>query len=275
MSIGGGAMHALPEVEAWQVALQRWAGDGPPPALPGLGVVRPGGPAPQRPWGPEAAAALADPARLAPYLDHTLLRPEATDEEVRQLAEEARALGVGGACVHPARMAALVAGLGGAPVEPVSVVGFPHGAHRTEVKLLEARLAIADGARAVDVVAPLGPLRAGAAGAVLDELRALVEAVAPVPLRVILETGLLPRAAVALGAGLALLAGCDAVKTSTGFSGPGARPEDVLLLRQCVAGELGVKASGGIRSAAQARALVAAGASRLGTSVAASVLGQR
>ena len=273
MSIASGAMHALPEVEAWQAALRRWAGEGPPPSLAALGVVRRGGPAPQLPSGSRAAEALTDPARLSPYLDQTLLRPEATEAEIRHLADEARALRVGGACVHPAWVAVLVEALGGAAVEPVSVVGFPHGAHRREVKLLEARLAVADGARAVDVVAPLGRLRAGEAEAVLAELQALVDAVAPVAVRVILETGLLPAGAVSLGAGLALLAGCDAVKTSTGFSGPGARPEDVALLRHCVGDQLGVKASGGIRSAAQARELVAAGASRLGTSVAAAVLG--
>jgi deoxyribose-phosphate aldolase len=268
-----GEMNALPAVQAWRLALQQWRGEGLPPSLPGHGVLRPGGPAPQLPWGPEAAAALTEPARLAPYLDHTLLRPEASSGEIRQLAEEARALGVGGACVHPSRIAVLVAALDGARVEPVSVVGFPHGAHRTEVKLLEARLAIGDGARAVDVVAPLGLLQAGEAEAVLDELRALVEAAAPHPVRVILETGLLSGPAVALGAGLALLAGCDAVKTSSGFSGPGARPADVVLLRTCVGNQLGVKASGGIRSAAQARALVEAGASRLGTSVSGILLG--
>jgi deoxyribose-phosphate aldolase len=235
-------------------------------------VPRPGGPAPQLPWGPDAAAALTYPPRPAPSLVHTLLRPEATTEEIRHLAEEARTLGVGGACVHPSRIAVLVAALDGARVEAVSVVGFPHGAHRTEVKVHEARLAIADGAQAVDVVAPLGLLRAGEAEAVLEELRALVEAVAPHPVRVILETGLLPAPAVVLGAGLVLLAGGDAVKTSTGFSGPGARPADVVLLRACVADQLGVKASGGIRSAAQARSLVEAGASRLGTSMSGTLL---
>ena len=267
-------MRALPEVEAWLAALRRWTGEGPLPSLAALGVMRRGGPAPQLPSGRGAAEALVDPAPLARYLDQTLLRPDATEEEVRRLAEEARALAVGGACVHPSRVAVLVEALGGAPVEPVSVVGFPHGGHLVAVKVLEARLAVADGARAVDVVAPLGRLRAGEVEAVLAELQAVVEAVAPVPVRAILETGLLPAGAVALGAGLALLAGCDAVKTSTGFSGPGARPEDVALLRHAVGVQLGVKASGGIRSAAQARELVAAGASRLGTSMAGALLGR-
>lgn len=251
---------------AWVEALGAWGAVGPPPAAGAAGLRRPGGPAPQRPWGPEAAASLTAPGALAPYLDHTLLRPDATEEEVRQLAAEARAHRLGGACVHPVHVAVLVRALGDCAVEPVSVVGFPHGAHLTEIKLLEARRAVDQGACAVDVVAPLGRLRAGDVQPVLAELRVLVSALAPVPVRVILETGLLPPLAVALGAGLALAAGCDAVKTSTGFNGPGARSEDVAFLRSVVGGELGVKASGGIRSAAQARALVAAGASRLGTS---------
>jgi hypothetical protein len=142
-------------------------------------------------------------------------------------------------------VATLVRALGDGEVEPVSVVGFPHGAHLTEIKLLEARRAADEGACAVDVVAPLGRLRSGEVEGVLSELRALVSALAPVPVRIILETGLLPPRSVVLGAGLALAAGCDAVKTSTGFNGPGARPEDVALLRAGVGAELGVKASGG------------------------------
>jgi deoxyribose-phosphate aldolase len=251
----------------WLEALCRWTLEsGPVPSLLESEVTRPGGPAPQRPWGPEAAEALLQPRTLAPYLDHTLLRPDATPAEIRQLGQEARAHGFGGACVHPLHLPVLVGALEGAAVEPVSVVGFPHGAHRTEVKVAEAGMALQDGARALDVVVALGRLRAFEPEPVLAELRALVVA-AGAPVRAILETGLLPPRAVALGAGLALLAGCDAVKTSTGFSGPGARPEDVRLLRACVGDQLGVKASGGIRTAAQARALVAAGASRLGTSV--------
>lgn len=253
-------------LSAWVEAVRSWDGAGPPPSARAVGLVRPGGPVPQRPWGPEAAAALAAPGALAPYLDHTLLRPDATDGEVAALGLEARQHGLGGACVHPVHVVALVRALEGSAVEPVSVVGFPHGAHLTEIKLLEARRAADEGARAVDVVAPLGPLKDGDVARVLQELRALVSALAPVPVRIILETGLLPPHAVALGAGLAVAAGCDAVKTSTGFNGPGARPEDVALLRAVVGNVLGVKASGGIRTAAQARALVAAGASRLGAS---------
>ena len=257
---------ASPVVNAWLEAVRAWSGRDAPPAASSAGLFRPGGPAPQRPWGPEAAAALAAPGALAPYLDHTLLRPDATEEEIRTLADEARTHRLGGACVHPVHVAALVRALDDCDVEPVSVVGFPHGAHLTEIKLLEARRAADEGARAVDVVAPLGRLKEGDFEPVLAELRALVTVLAPLPVRVILETGLLPPRAVVLGAGLAVAAGCDAVKTSTGFNGPGARPEDVTLLRAVVGDELGVKASGGIRSAEQARALIAAGASRIGAS---------
>jgi len=257
---------ASPLLVAWVAAVRDWDGSGPPPAAADVGLRRPGGPTFQRPWGPEAAAALRGPGALAPYLDHTLLRPDATAEEIERLAGEARTHALGGACVHPVHVATLVRALGDTAVEPVSVVGFPHGAHLPEVKLLEARRAADAGARAVDVVAPLGQLRSGRVEPVFSELAALVEGLAPVPVRLILETGLLPPHAVVLGAGLALLAGCDAVKTSTGFNGPGARTADVALLRAVVGGALGVKASAGIRTVAQARALIAAGASRLGTS---------
>jgi len=264
---------ASASIQSWLEALRGWTGAGDPPSPASAGLARPGGPALQRAWGPEAAGALGGAGALAPYLDHTLLRPDATEADVLQLAREAREHGLGGACVHPVHVATLVRALGDAAVEPVSVVGFPHGAHLSETKLFEARRAADEGARAVDVVAPLGRLRAGDAERVLAELRALVLTLAPVPVRIILETGLLPRGAVVLGAGLALVAGCDSVKTSTGYGGPGARAEDVALLRAVVGRELGVKASGGIRSAEQARALIAAGASRLGTSGSLELLG--
>ncbi len=259
-------------VNAWVEAVREWSGHGPPPAARSVGLRRAGGPAPQRPSGPQAPAALGSPGALAPYIDHTLLRPDATEREIEILAEEARVHGLGGACVHPVHVAALVRALGDAEVEPVSVIGFPHGAHLTEIKLLEARRAADEGACAVDVVAPLGHLRELEVEPVLAELRALVSALAPVPVRVILETGLLPPRSAVLGAGLAVAAGCDAVKTSTGFNGPGARVEDVVLLRAVVGEQLGVKASGGIRTAAQARALIAAGASRLGASTSLALL---
>jgi deoxyribose-phosphate aldolase len=256
-------------LRAWTAAVKAWTPTAQlaPELQPrAFGLVRPGPPVLQPPWGLAAADALRTAAGLTPYLDHTLLRPEALSEDVRRLAEEARAHGFAAACVQPLHVRTLVVALGSAPVTPVSVVGFPHGAHRSPVKALEAQLAVADGARELDVVASLGALVAFDVEAALEDMLAVVEAARPWPVKLILETGLLDRRSVVLGAGLALLAGCAFVKTSTGFGPPGARPEDVALLRSVVGVELGVKASGGIRSKEQARALVLAGASRLGTS---------
>jgi deoxyribose-phosphate aldolase len=262
-------------LRAWTDALDAWAAG---PELPAalrpqaFGLAPPEGAVPQLPWGPAAAEALRASGDWAPYLDHTLLRPDAVFEEVRQLAQEARAHHLGGACVHPTHVAALVEALGRAPVVPIAVVGFPHGAHRPHVKTLEVQLAVADGARELDAVAALGALRAGDVEAALEDMQAVVEASRPWPVKLILETGLLERRAVVLGAGLALLAGCAAVKTSTGFGAPGARVEDVTLLRAVVGADLQVKASGGIRTREQALALVGAGASRLGTSASVSLV---
>ncbi len=258
-----------PALRAWASAVAAWpAGAEFPQALTpaAFGLLRPGGPVQQLPWGEGPLEALASPAALAPYLDHTLLRPDALPEEVQQLAAEARAWAFGGACVHPVYVRGLAQALGTSAVVPIAVVGFPHGAHQPEVKALEARRALADGARELDAVAALGPLRAGDVEAALADMLALVQAARPWPVKLILETGLLERRAVVLGAGLALVAGCAAVKTSTGFSAVGARLEDVALLRAVVGGGLAVKASGGVRTRPQALALIAAGASRLGTS---------
>jgi len=261
-------------LRAWAAAVAAWSGaDAFPLALrpEAFGLQRPGGRAPQLPSGPAVAASLSA-AALAAYLDHTLLRPDALSAEVRQLAAEAAAHGFAGCCVHPVHVRAVADVLAAAPVVPIAVVGFPHGAHRLEVKALEVRLALADGAREVDAVAALGALREGDVETALQDMRAVVEAAGPWPVKVILETGLLKPPAVALGAGLALVSGCAAVKTSTGVGAPGARVEDVALLRAVVGEALGVKASGGIRTRAQALALVAAGASRLGTSASVSLV---
>jgi deoxyribose-phosphate aldolase len=263
-------------LRAWTSAVARWTPglDFPSVLAPqSYGLQRPGGPARQLPWGIAAAERLHSPAALAGYLDHTLLQPEATAEEVRQLAHEARTHGLAGACVHPVHVSALVEALGTAQVVAISVVGFPHGAHRPHVKALEARQAVADGARELDAVAALGWLRAADVEAALEDVLAVVEAARPWPVKLILETGCLDKRAVVLGAGLALVAGCAAVKTSTGFTGLGARVEDVALLRAVVGEALGVKASAGIRTRAAALALVKAGASRLGTSASLSLIG--
>lgn len=262
-------------MRAWARAVAAWPGG---PEFPedlrptAFGLQRQGGPVPQPPWGEAAAAGLASPAALGAYLDHSLLQPDSVDAQVQQLAAEAVAHHFAGCCVHPVHVRTLVEALGNAPAVPIAVVGFPHGAHLPAVKALEVRLAASDGAREFDMVAALGALRAGDVDTALADMRAVVDAARPWPVKVILETGLLSPPAVALGAGLALVAGCAWVKTSTGTGPPGARGQDVALLRAVVGDALGVKASGGIRTRAQALALVAAGASRLGTSASVSLV---
>ena len=263
----------------WAAAVVAWT-PGPSAELPAhlapaaFGLDRPGGAVTQLPWGVEAAERIRRGASLAPYLDHTLLRPDALPEEVQRLAAEARRHRFGGACVHPTHLRTLVQALEGADVVPVAVVGFPSGAHRAEVKGLEARLAVQDGAREVDAVANLSALRAADLDRALADARGVVEAARPWPVKLILETGLLDRRSVVLGAGVALAAGCSAVKTSTGAGAPGAHVEDVILLRATVGAALAVKASGGIRTREEALRLVAAGASRLGASASVDLLGE-
>ena len=265
-------------IRAFSRAVAAWSHG---PELPAVlrpqafGLLRPGGPVPQLAFGPAAAQRLSAPGALAPYLDHTLLRPDALPSEVRRLGEEARMHGFGGACVHPTHIGVLVEALGRSAVVPISVVGFPHGAQKGRVKALEVQLAVSDGARELDAVAALGALRGGDADAALEDMLAVVEAARPWPVKLILETGLLDKRAVVLGAGLALVAGCAAVKTSTGFGQQGARLEDVALLRAVVGEALQVKASGGVRSTEVALAMVEAGASRLGTSASVSLVEAR
>jgi deoxyribose-phosphate aldolase len=215
-----------------------------------------------------------DPAALARLIDHTLLRPEATDDEVAELCREANRLEVGAVCVSPARLP-LPEGLLGRGVAVAVVCGFPSGAHRPEVKATEAATAVAHGATEVDVVVDLGAIRAGDWTAVTAGLN-LVRASVPAPnrLKVILETAVLTDEQIVRACRVAEEAGADYVKTSTGFPpAGGATVEAVRLLADTVGGRLGVKASGGIRTREAAQAMVDAGATRLGTSATAAILG--
>lgn len=211
----------------------------------------------------------ADAAGLARLVDHTLLRPEATRADVAALVAEATRLGVLAVCVSPSMLPLEAPGL-----RVATVCGFPSGAHRAQVKAAEAARAVADGADEVDMVVDLGAVKAGAWAAVEAEIAAVRAAVpAPGVLKVILETAALTDAEVVAGCRAAEAAGADFVKTSTGFhpSG-GASVHAVALMAATVGGRLGVKASGGIRTADAALALVDAGATRLGLSGTAAVL---
>ncbi len=203
-------------------------------------------------------------------IEHTNLRPEASAADVDRLCSEAVTWGFFGVCVNPARVARAAARLEGTGVRVVTVCGFPLGAGLTETRVLEARHAVEEGAREVDVVIPIGRLKDGDAAGVAADLAAVVrasKAANPSALvKVILEVGLLTEDEIRSGCRLAAEAGADFVKTSTGFGPGGATPENVALLRAAVGDRLGVKASGGIRQYRQALALIEAGADRLGTS---------
>jgi deoxyribose-phosphate aldolase len=203
---------------------------------------------------------------LARIIDHTLLQPWATTDELARLCDEARRYGFRTVCVQPALVAEAAQGVAGFDVGVTAVVSFPHGASITEVKQAEARRAVADGATEIDVVANLGWIRAGDLDALTGEVAAVVAAAAGAPVKVILETALWSDDRKAAAARAAVAGGAAFVKTSTGFGPGGASEGDVTLLRRAVGTGAGVKASGGIRTRDQALALVAAGADRIGAS---------
>ena len=213
------------------------------------------------------------PEDLASYIDHTLLKPEATQVAVAALCEEANTYGVAAICVSPS-MLPLNAGLLSESISVCSVIGFPSGAVDLRVKAVEASMAFAAGATEIDMVVNLGLIKLGDWEGLESEITAVAMAVPYATLKVILETGALTDAEIVEACRVAESAGADYVKTSTGFhpSG-GATLAAVGLMAQTVGGSLGIKASGGIRDTATALAMIDAGATRLGTSSTAAILG--
>jgi deoxyribose-phosphate aldolase len=211
---------------------------------------------------------------LASTIDHTLLRPDATYAELDTLCDEARTFGFASVCVHGAHVRRCRARLASSQVAVCAVAGFPLGENASAVKVKEAALARADGARELDVVLALGALKSGDFAYVQRELAEVVRAFEGGVVKVILETGLLDEALKVTAARLAEQSGAQFVKTSTGFGPRGASVEDVRLLRASVGAHMQVKASGGIRTAAFARELLAAGASRLGASASVAIVAE-
>jgi deoxyribose-phosphate aldolase len=203
---------------------------------------------------------------LARYIDHTLLKPDATATDVEQLCREAKEHKFYAVCVNGSRVELARHCLEDTDVKVASVVGFPLGAMETDVKRFETEAAIDAGAQEIDMVINIGRLKDGDDKHVLRELRDVVEAADERPVKVILETCLLTDEQKVRACKLVVEAGALFVKTSTGFSKSGATLEDVKLLRQEVGKDFGVKASGGIRDAVTALAMIEAGATRLGTS---------
>lgn len=207
--------------------------------------------------------------QIAQAIDHTLLKPDAVLEDILHLCSEAKTYSFKAVCVQPCHVEACVRALQGSAVVVATVIGFPHGANCSEVKACEARLALAQGAREIDMVINIGALKGGDTERVYQDIKAVVEETAKVPgslVKVIIETVLLTQEEKVLACQLALKAGAQFVKTSTGFAGGGATLEDVALMVKVVGTQALVKASGGIRTREQALAYLAAGASRLGTS---------
>jgi deoxyribose-phosphate aldolase len=215
-------------------------------------------------------------AELAALVDHTLLTPEATEQDVAAAAREALELGVAALCVSPNMVAAAAAGIGDAGLPIAAVIGFPSGAHRAEAKASEAELAIADGAAEIDMVIDLGRAAEGRWDLAAAEVAAVRERIGTGPtLKAILETALLDPDQIAAACLAVERGGADFAKTSTGFHrAGGVSLAAVRTMAASLQGRLGIKASGGIGDAAFARELVAAGATRLGMSRTAEVLAE-
>ncbi len=209
---------------------------------------------------------IPDGESLAAYIDHTLLKPEATPEAIQQLCEEAVTHSFKSVCVNSGYVAMAASQLRDTPVLVCSVVGFPLGAMASAAKAAEARAAVSDGAQEIDMVVPIGLVKAGEWAAVAADIGAVFAACGRVPLKVIFENCLLSDDEKRELCRICVDIGVAFVKTSTGFSSGGATLEDVRLMREAVGDVVGVKASGGVRDRETALAMIEAGATRLGTS---------
>ncbi|MEF3274342.1 MAG: deoxyribose-phosphate aldolase [Chloroflexus sp.] len=217
---------------------------------------------------PDPPPPPASDTPIASYIDHTLLKPDATVDQIDRLCYEAERYRFASVCVNPRYVERCARLLAGSTVRVGTVIGFPLGATTTKVKVFETVQAIGHGAREVDMVLAIGALRGREYHAVADDIRAVTDAAhaGGALVKVIIETGLLTDHEKVMACLLAVRAGTDFVKTSTGFGPGGATVSDVALMRAAVGPKIGVKASGGIRSLAAVQELIAAGATRIGTS---------
>lgn len=210
--------------------------------------------------------------KMNKYIDHTLLKPEATQAMIDKLCAEAKEQDFASVCVNPYWVKRSAELLAGTDVKVCTVIGFPLGASTTEVKAAETRDAIRSGATEVDMVLNVGALKSGDLETVKADVAAVKQAAGDVLLKVILETGLLTDEEKETACKLCVEAGADYVKTSTGFGPGGATVEDIALMRKAVGANVGVKASGGVRDGEAALAMIKAGASRIGTSSGVSIV---
>jgi deoxyribose-phosphate aldolase len=203
---------------------------------------------------------------LSAKIDHTLLKPDATRLEVEKICREALQYHFAGVCVNSTHIEFVATLLRDSPVKPIAVIGFPLGANSSTSKAFEARDAIGAGAQEIDMVINIGALKEKNYSFVFEDIKRVVEASQPYPVKVILETCSLDTEQKIAACALAQAAGAAFVKTSTGFGSSGATVEDVLLIKKIVGPGIGIKASGGIRTRSEAIKMIEAGASRIGSS---------
>jgi len=215
-----------------------------------------------------------DNSKIAGLIDHTLLKPDSTASQIVKLCAEAREHEFASVCVNPCWVPLAARELAGSPVKICTVIGFPLGANSTATKQFEAADALRSGAREIDMVINVGALRSGDPALVKADIQAVVEVThkAGAIVKVILENALLTDEQKVTACKLAVEAGADFVKTSTGFASGGATVEDVALMRRTVGPDIGVKAAGGVRSLDDLKKMVAAGATRVGTSSGAAII---
>ena len=206
------------------------------------------------------------PASLAAYIDHTFLKPEGSVADIKKICAEAREHHFASVCVNPSYIKLVAEELSGSGVTPCCVVGFPFGTHTPEAKAAETAQAVADGAREVDMVVNVGAIKSGDWDLVERDIAAVVQAAGKAGVKVILENCLLTDEEKVRACEISKKAGAAFVKTSTGYSTGGATAHDVALMRKTVGPDVGVKASGGVRTYEDAVAMLEAGANRLGAS---------
>lgn len=211
-------------------------------------------------------------ADIASAIDHTLLKPDASLEELKQVCDEAKQYGFATVCVNSSNIPFVTRHLAGSAVKPIAVVGFPLGAMTSNAKAFETREAIRNGAQEIDMVVNIGALKGREYALVFDDICAVVNAAKATPVKVILETAQLSHDEKVIVCALSKAAGAAFVKTSTGFGGGGATVEDIELMRKIVGPDLGVKASGGMRTAEDVKKMFKAGADRIGASASVAIV---
>jgi deoxyribose-phosphate aldolase len=214
-----------------------------------------------------------DKDSIKQYIDHTCVKADASLEDIKKLCSEAKQYGFHSVCVTPYRVETAKAYLEGAPTQLISVIGFPFGISLTQTKIDEAKLAVENGATEIDMVTNIGAIKDDNWDYVENEIRQIAKAIDPVGLKVIVEVGFLTKDELQQICLRAKSAGAAFVKSSTGYGPRPSTPEDIKIMRQTVGDEVGVKASGGIHTFEDAKAMIEAGATRIGTSSALRIIG--